>query len=184
MWSWLLGQGYDAMFGDMPKSQREQHLAEVMSKVPISRRFIGITNPYSQFAGKVEKAADASRIENWKQTRGLDMRADGYLYGKTVEKSEVNRYMKSFHDIDVYDKLEERFEFKRAIKDLPNRSLWLRMKGLDAKARAKIYYDRLQSADADERAQLRKEYNTVDIAGGVITDDFFDELSKLKREAH
>lgn len=181
IWSYLAGQGYDAAFGDLPKDMREKHLAEVLDKVPMVRRFFGVTNPYSEYAGKIEDAKEKSDIDRWIQNRGLDMRVEGYLYQGNVSRKEVVDYMKSFKDKDTYDRLKERFEFQEKIKDLPNRSFWLRLKGLTTEARAKVYVDRLESSTDEEREQLRKELATVIRAGGVVSKSFREEVSKLRQ---
>jgi hypothetical protein len=177
---YLLGQGYDAVFSDLPKKEREFHLAEVLSKTPVIKRFIGVTNPYSQFAKGIEEAAQESAVKKFVQDRGLDLRAEGYLFYKNTSPGEINEYMNSFKDKDVYNRLKERFDYQVAIKDLPNRSFWLRLKGLDTDARAKVYYDRLESANAEERAQLMKEEAIVKHAGGVITEEFKQEVMKRR----
>ncbi|MCK4814416.1 hypothetical protein KA005_01495, partial [bacterium] len=180
LWSYLLGQGYDAAFGDMPAVKKEQHLTETLSKIPVVKRFFGITNPYSQFAQPIDEAMTKSDIERWVQNRGLDMRVDGYLFDKNVTRKEVVDYMKSFKDKDVYDRLKERFVFQEKVKDLPNRSFWLRLKGLTAAARAKVYVGRLESSLPEERDQLRQELAIVIRAGGVVSDEFRSEVMKLK----
>lgn len=180
-WSYLLGEGYDKIFGNLPKDKKEQHLVMVLSQFPGIKRFIGVTNPYSQYAKGVEEAKEQSDVDRWIQTRGLDVRAEGYLFDKTVSKAEIDEYMRSFKDKDVYDRLKERFEFQEKVKDLPNRSLWLRMKGLTAEARARVYMDRLNKATPEEAAQVRSEMQTVIRAGGIITPEFREEVMKLMK---
>ena len=180
VWSWLLGQGYDAAFGDLPKEQKEQHLAMVLSKLPIIKRFFDVTHPYSQFAKSVDKAKEDSDVNRWTQNRGLDLRVDGYLYDKNVERKEVYKYMNSFKDVKVYDRLEERFRFKEDIKDLPNRSFWLRLKGLTVEARARVYVERYDNSTPEERKEMYKEESIVIGAGGVFSDSFYDEVSSLR----
>ena len=180
VWSYMLGQGYEAAFGDMPKSKKEQHLAMSLSKIPVVRRFYGLTNPYSQYAQPIDRAKEKSDIDRWVQNRELDVRVDGYLFDKTVKRKEVIDYIKGFKDKDIYDRLKERFEFQEKIKDLPNRSFWLRLRSLTTKTRAKIYVDRLNKADEEERKQLKKELATVIRAGGVVSKGFREEVMKLR----
>lgn len=180
VWSYLLGQGYEAAFGDLPKSKKEQHLAMVLSEIPVIRRFFGVTNPYSQFAQSIDKARQKSDIDRWVQNRGLDMRVEGYLFEKNVERKEVIDYMKSFKDKKVYDRLKDRFEFQEKVKALPNRSFWLRLKGLTVEARARVYVDRLEGATPEELEQLRKELAVVTRAGGVVSKEFRKEVSRLR----
>ncbi len=88
--------------------------------------------------------------------------------------------MRSFKDVDVYDRLVERFMFRHATKYLPNRGFWLRLKGLAVKPRAEAFFDRMEKATPEEAAQIGKEWRIVDEAGGVITNSFMDEVDKLR----
>jgi hypothetical protein len=179
MWSWLVGQGYDAAFSDLPKDNKEKHLAEVLAKTPVIKRFIGITNPYSQFASPVEKAREESSLDRWKQNRGLDTRVEGYLYKDNTTRFEIDSYMKSFKDKDIYDRLNDRFKFQEKTKDLPNRSFWLAVKGTpDTEARAKLYVNRLEK----EPEQTIAEYEFIKSKGGlgIITDAFRKEVEKVR----
>jgi anti-sigma regulatory factor (Ser/Thr protein kinase) len=181
-WGYLSGQGYDAMFGDLPKDMKEKHLAETLAKVPIVKRFIGITNPYSQFANTVEKAREGSVLDRWIENRGLDTLVEGYLYKDNVTRKEVIDYIsKTAKDKDTFDRLRDRFKFQEKIKDLPNRSFWLALKGTpDTDARAKLYMNRLANATPEERHQLMNEVGIVQSAGGVISDEFRKSVMKLK----
>jgi len=181
VWSYLLGQGYDAAFSDLPKSKKEQHLAQVISKIPVIKRFFGVTNPYSKHAKKFSEVEQESVLKNFVENRGFDTLVEGYLYDKNVSKKEVFSYLKSFKDIDTQDRLFDRYEFEIAIKNLPEKSFWRRMKGLLPEARAKMFYDRLEISSEDERKQLWKEFNIISTAGGVISDKFLDEYEKLKK---
>lgn len=181
VWSWLLSQGYEAAFGDMPKAKKEQHLAMTLSKMPVAKRFFGITYPYAQYAGEISDAKEKSDVERWIQNRGLDTLADGYLFEKNVERKELVKYMRSFKDRDVYDRLKDRFEFQEKTKNLANRSFWLSLKGLAPKARARVYVDRLESSTPEEREEIKKELAAVIRAGGVVSDEFREEVAGIRQ---
>ncbi len=182
IWAQIAGQGYDVLLGDMPKDKKEMHLAEVLSKTPVIRRFIGVTNPYSQFATPVEEARSMSTLERWIQNRGLDTLVDAYLYKEGTSRKEVVDYIRSFKDKDIGERLKDRFEFSEKIKDLPNRSFWLALQGTpDTEARAKLYVDRLKASNEEERAQLMKEVGIVNEAGGIISDEFKQATMRLRR---
>jgi len=179
-WSWLVGVGYDGLFSDLPKEKKEFHLADVLAKTPVIRRFIGVTNPYSQFSQPIDTARDESMVNRWVENRGLDQRIESYLY-EGGERKDVIDYITSFKDKDTYNRLRERFIFQEKIKDLPNRSFWLALKGTpDTEARAKIYVERLNRASAEEADQIMKELSIVQRAGGVVSDDFRKEVMKLR----
>uniref|UniRef100_A0A6M3KFS6 Uncharacterized protein n=1 Tax=viral metagenome TaxID=1070528 RepID=A0A6M3KFS6_9ZZZZ len=180
VWSYLLGKGYEELLGNLPESKKQQHLAMTLARIPVIKRFFGVTHPYSQSASDVEKAKEKDDIERWVQNSGLDMRMDGYFYEKNVERKEVFDYMSSFKDRKIYDRLKDRFEFEEKIQDLPNKSLWRRMRGLTVKARAEVFVKRLKSSSLDERAQLWEEYGIAAKAGGIVSEEFRQEVYRLR----
>ena len=180
VYSYLLGQGYDAMFSQMPKDQREKHLAEVLSKVPIVKRFFGITNPYSKFATGIERAEEEATIERFKENRQLDTLAEGYLFKDNVKREEVFDYISKAKDRDAADRLRERFKFQEATLNLPERSFWLRLQGVPVEARAKVFVDRLDKSSPEQQEQIWKEYAIMSRAGGVISKSFRREVSLLR----
>lgn len=183
MWSYLVGQGYDVMFGELPKDQKEKHLAEVLAKVPIAKRFFGVTNPYSQFAQPIEKAKEDSSLQTFVENRGLDTLVDGYLYKGNVKEAEINEYIRKAKDVDTFERLRDRYKFSVQIKDLSNRSFWLALKGIpDAEARAKVFVDRYDKASVKEREAIDRELGIVQQAGGVVSDSFKVEVGKLRNK--
>jgi hypothetical protein len=157
------------------------HLAEVLAKTPIAKRFIGITNPYTQYASSIEQAREESMLKRWVENRGLDQRVESYLY-EGGKRSDVIDYIKiTSKDQATEDRLKDRFIFQEKTKDLPNRSFWLSLKGTpDTDARAKLYVQRLESATPEEKEQLRKEEAIVNNAGGVISDEFKEAVMKYR----
>ena len=180
-WSWLVGQGYDAAFKTLPAEKKEQHLAEVLSKAPIAKRFIGITNPYSKFATPVEEAREEGMLKRWVENRGLDQRVDAFLF-EGGKRSDVIEYINhTSKDAATHDRLKDRFIFSEKIKDLPNRSFWLAVKGTpDTEARAKLFVQRFDTADPKEKEQLNKEIGIVQSAGGIISDEFKQAVMKIR----
>lgn len=179
IWSYLLGQAYDALRG-LPENKKRQHIAMTLAKMPVIRRFIGITHPYSKHAAKTEKYEEISAYDRWLQNEGLDTRVEGYLYQDTVKRDEIEKYIDSFDDSKVQDRLVSRFEFQEATKNLPNKSFWLRLKGLDVNARAMVFYDEYSHMSPEEKVELEKEMDQVYAAGGVLTDSFWDEVDRLE----
>jgi hypothetical protein len=181
MWSWLVGQGYDAAFKDISPDKKEQHLAETLSKIPIIKRFFGVTNSYSQFAEPINEAREDSMLKRWIENRGLDQRVDSFLF-EGGKRSDVIDYIKvTAKDQDTQDRLKERFIFSEKIKDLPNRSFWLSLKGIpDTEARAKVFVQRLDAASEVDRAAIMREVGIVQHAGGVISDKFKQDVMKFR----
>jgi len=197
-WAYLMGKGYEKLFADVPKEKVEQQWAEAftkkqkinamgkiitsLKKAPIIGRFIFVTNPYSKHAKKIEEEEEVHVLERWVQNRELDRLTDGYLFEKAYKREDVVKYYKSFKDPDTRKRLRERFDFQVDIKNLPERSFWLRLRGLAPEIRASRYYDRLKNASPKEHEQLMKEKRTVTKAGGFFTDSFWSELRKIRRE--
>ena len=184
MWGWMVGQGYEKVLGELPQDKREMHIAEALTKIPVIRRFIGITDPYAKFAQPIKETKEEGMFERWTQNRGLDAKVEGYLYQGNVERSEITDYIKSFKDKDIQDRLKDRFEFSVNIKELPNRSFWLSLKGVqDVDARAKLLNDRMRGSNDEQRAQLYREIATVEKAGGIISEDFKKAFMKYRSES-
>jgi hypothetical protein len=181
MWSYLLGKGYDELLGDLPKEKKSQHLAMVLARTPISKRFIGVTNPYTKHGDKIDKAQEEAIIKTYVENTNFDIVVDAYLYGKegVVTRNDVINEAKKYKDKEVYDRLIDRFKFEEGIKDLPERSFWSRMKGLRTEAKAKIFVDRLKSSNQEEEKQLWKEYGIISRAGGIVSSEFRSEVYKL-----
>jgi hypothetical protein len=178
IWTQMLMGGYEKAFSDLPKKEREQHLAMALARAPIARRFIGVTNPYSKFAEKIDKAEETQVLERFMENRGLDVLAEGQLFYGNVESKEVMKYMASFKDLDTFKRLKERYRFHMVTKDLPNRSFWLRLQGISVDARAQVFADRLKEASPEQRRELFKEYGIVARAGGIISDEFRSEVHR------
>lgn len=183
VWSYLVGKGYEELFGDFPDDKKEQHIAMTLAKTPVVKRFIGVTHPYSTRAARIEEHEEASELNRWIERRELDRLADGYLHGEGVERDEVLGYIRSFKDREVRDRLVERFKFKERIKDLSNRSYWLRLRSMRPEARAREYLDLMKGLPEEEKDRMRREeFPIVDKAGGVLTEDFRREVRKLQGE--
>jgi hypothetical protein len=180
MWFYLMGRGYDLLFKDVPKEQKEQHWAMILSKTPITNRFIFVTNPYSKYASDIEARRETDALERNVQDRELDRRTEGYLFKKSFERKDIFKYISSFKEKSIRDRLTERFDYQYAIRNIPERSFWLSLKGLNVKPRAKSYYDRWSKADPEERKQIAKEASIIGSAGKVLTKGFWDEFSKIR----
>lgn len=179
LWSYLMGKGYEELFADLPEDKKQQHIAMVLSRTPITGRFIGVTNPYSKHAEKFEEAEQASVLKKFVENRGVDTLIDQYLYEGVGDRKAIFDYIEQFNDKDTQDRLRDRFKWEEAIKDLPEKSFWRRMKGLNTDARARVFVERLNSSTPEERRQLWEEYGIISRAGGVISKSFRTEVLDL-----
>lgn len=182
MWSYLGGKAYSSVFGDLPKEEKEQHLAMTLSKIPAINRFFGVTNPYSKYAASITEAEAESATKRWIETRELDARINGYLYKGNVKKSEIFDYIRAQKDPNTQERLFERYVLAEGVKNLPNRSFWMRLQNLTTEARAKVFVDRMNKSSEAEKVQLNKEAGQAAAIGGILSDDFWVEVAKLRRK--
>lgn len=179
VWSYLVGKGYEEVFGDLPKSKKKQHLAMVLSETPIVKRFIGVTNPYSKHAKKFSEKEQRDMIENFVENQQLDLLVHQYLYEDTATTQDIAKYINQFKDPDTQDRLLERFDWERAIKNLPEKSFWRRMKGLSPRSRAELFAGQLKKSSVEEKRELWRQLGIISAAGGVVTDKMLDELEAI-----
>jgi hypothetical protein len=181
MYAQLLGKAYEGAFGDLPQKDREATLAESLSKVPVIKAFFGITNPYSKFADTLQQAKDKAEIDNFIETRGLDIRVDAYLIDNTMDRVDVVNYIREFKNKDIEDKLMKDFKFQEYTKDLSNRYFWTGLKRIpDIRRRAEVYVKRLDASNEKEFQQLMDEVTIVTRAGGIFSKEFNDEVARVR----
>jgi len=156
-------------------------LSEWIASVPLVKSFFKITNPYSKYAQVISKSEEMSEVKRFTENRGLDVRAEGYLYDGNYDKADVVDYMKSFNDKDVYDRLKKRFDFQVKTKDLDNRSFWLRLEGLGLEARARAYVETFDKASDTELINLQSQQSQVLKIGGFFTEEFNKEVRKYRQ---
>lgn len=191
MWGSLVGGAYDKMFSDVPQSQKQLHLAEVLAKTPGFSRFIGITNPRAA-TEKIETDAQQHSIaKRMVEDTGLDARVNGYLYDNIYTRKDVIDFIRSQKDITVEKRMLDDLEFSTAAKDLPHKGFWLSLRRMPVDARAEAFVGYLNQALPGEKAEIRKEMGRVNMigkkpdkpptGGGVFTDEFWMEVGKLKR---
>ena len=185
-WSWLAGQGYDLMFKDTSQDVKSLYVANMWEKsadYPIVNRFVGLTNPVTQYIQNIERHEEDAAIEKLKLDTGLKMKVDAYLY-EGGKRSDVLNYIKeNAKDYATFERLRDNFEFQEKIKNLENRSFWILMKNVpDTEARAKIFVDRYWPATEKEKEAIRKEMAIVELAGGIISDPFKEAVGRLINE--
>jgi lysozyme len=180
LWSYLVGKGYESL-RDVPKDEREQHLAMVLSRTPVIKRFIGITSPYTKYKSGIKESEQSVDLDYWIQNRELDRRVNGFFMGSN-DRKEIWKYIGEFKEENIRKRLIERFDFHMAMKDVPERAFWLKLQAMKTPAKARVYYERWMNVkdDPSRLKQLNKESARVDAAGGVFSDSFWDEFSKLR----
>ncbi len=184
MWGDIVGGAYEKVFGNMPKDKKEQHLAQAISKYPIIKRFLGLTNPYSKFADKANEIEQKATLERFVENRNFDLRVDGYVNQGTITWKEVHNFIGQQRDKDTRDRMRSELKFAERAKGLPNLSFWMRMKGMpNLEARAKFYlYRKNKATSPEEKAALFNEERQVNRIGGILTDEFRKEVRKVEME--
>ena len=173
-------KAYDEIFGNLPESQREELLADAISKVPGVRRFYGVTNPEAGHLKDVDEIADERRDINWQINSGLDEVTDGYLYAGTKSYDDVMDYIAKWSDPAVRDRLVKDYLYQETIKELPHHRWWKYLRRLDTQGRAEAYVKRMRNATPAEIDQLNNESAAIMAAGGVFTKDFIVRVHLLE----
>lgn len=182
MFAQLLGIPYQKAFGQLPPTERAASWTETLANVPILRTFFKLTNPYAKQSVIIDSAREQGEVRIYTQNVGLDTRVNGYLYDGNYSRHDVERYIRSFKDEDTQDRLQSRFDFAVAARDLPNKAFWLQLKGIaDTEARARAYVEAMNQAKPEEYAQLKHEQRKVEDIGGVLTEGFWDHVSQIRR---
>jgi len=176
----LVGWGYKQLFDGLPDSNKEQHLAMILSKNPILRRFIKVTNPYNRHAELVEDASRDSSTKRWTNTMELDRLTEGYLFHDNVKVEEIRSFVKEVAKKDGADeasRLFDRFRFQKKVRNLDNRVLWLRLHRLTPEARARVFHEVWSKASESRKVEMRKEMAII--GKKVFSEQFFREYRRL-----
>lgn len=186
-WTYVVGKGYDTAFGDVPKEMKEEHLALILAEVPGIKRFIKTSKIGSSRLDKQDKIITEAEFESFVDSRNVDFYAKAHhWYGAEGADKELRNYLRRSDirkDPDKWERLNNRAEFIRSVKDLPERNTWLKLWYKSAEVKVKDYVDRQESARTKEdKAKLRKQMGVVLGAKGYAGDKFWEEVGKVKRQ--
>lgn len=181
-----VGALYKTFFSDQPDDIQEMFLAQMLKENevlgPLSRRWLGVTNPNSRFSDKFNEAEVEAHTKNFVATRGLDLLAKGYLYDKNRDVSEVTKFIREYSkEPELQKSLWERYEMHKlmAAGKIEDSGWWLRMQGAEPETKAKMYRDRIKNSRPEEVARIKREANLVP---GIFSDRFWDEYGKVLRQ--
>ncbi|KKM15375.1 hypothetical protein LCGC14_1696710, partial [marine sediment metagenome] len=177
LYSHLVGWGYKELFDDLPESENEQHIAMMLSQLPVLKRFIKVTNPYNKYRELVDDVSKDVSTKRWINTRNVDRLTEGYLFHKNVKLDEVREFIRSVGKKDGKEEAERMFRrlnFQTKVKDLNNRVFWLKLQRLTPEARAKVFSDVWSKANPERKEEMRGEMRII--GKGVFTERFFKEL--------
>ena len=179
------------MFDDLPKSERDQHWAEILSKFSITKPFIKTTSPYTKYKRVIEEAEGVVATKREINTGHIDRLVEGYLFHKNVKIDEIREAIRSAGKADgkdEADRLFDRFVFQRKVEDLDNRIFWLRLQKLVPEARAIVFNKIWSKASLARKDDMRYEMSVLrgryekSRKKGIFSDQFFRELAKIQAE--
>jgi hypothetical protein len=183
---WAFGKAYEGLFNSMPEKLMERTWQETIIKSPGFKRLFGLS-----FLGAYRQVGDEAR---WKQQEAVDKR--DYVRRSEFDKimderekgGEVRDKLRTFYrevgreDEDARDRFEDEADQLRMIERLPNKSLWKGMLNKSNELKAMDYYERMKiESSPEEQASLRRELRILEDAG-FISDDFHDELRRIRRK--
>lgn len=182
LYSHMAGWGYDKLFDELPESEREQHIAMVLARTPVTRRFVKVTNPLNQFREVIDDTQIDVGTKRWINTRELDRLAEGYLFHDNVERKEIKKFILGVTKKDGKaegERLFKRLEFQNKIKGLGNRNFWLILQRMAPEARAKVFKERWDNSNPTQKKEMKKEIRVI--GERVFSEEFFNQLGRLTK---
>jgi hypothetical protein len=174
----LTGVAWKQIMDNLPESQKQDVVEQIILKKPFIRRMLKSTDPYYAQQKMLEKTKIDENTKRYKITLEFDELMGKYLNNKKT-KDEVKAFIKE-QPKEESDRLIRRYRRSLKLKDLPDRRWWLNLSGLSPEARASVYWVRWSGADEEEKAKLEKYKK---IAPGIMSQRFADKLRKLKRKS-
>jgi hypothetical protein len=174
----LFGYAYEQAFSDLPKEMRQQHWLQTLANFPGINRIIGVTQPNydrQQTANEIVNDDEFKRVVRDGQ---FDMMATQYAWHGVNTFDQLNKFMKD-QDYDTYKDMESKLRFIEKTKDLPNRSMWLRMWHYNPEVKAREFDQTYEAASPAEKRQLDIEFGQVMRIGGYVTKEFMAAHQKI-----
>jgi hypothetical protein len=179
IWTSLVGAGFNQIFDDMPKSERNKVTQEIVTQSPFIRRIARSTKPYTEQQRGVDEARLKSQTESYKVTRKLDELA--YQYFDSQEQSDKQKVLDF---IKQQPRIKQRALLQRVRRNkryynIPDRRWWVNLSSLDPETRATVFYTRWSQVSADEKRKLTHYMKTLP---GIRSQRFMYKLNKLRSQ--
>ena len=179
--TWLSGKFFDRVFGPGTEDEREMMLGETLSKIPISRRFIGLTlTEEEKLRDQDNEDITEERLKSFIVKRGMKSLEKDLLVNGNGTIADLYAYKhsqpKKYHEM-----LQKEIDFALELDKYGKgyRSFWIRMrKPISVETKAKMFYRRLKKAKPEEKIRLdfhRKMF-------GYDSEAFNKALFKLRAE--
>lgn len=174
----LVSTGIDAVWGDLSEEIKSKPFTQLLAENPGIRRIMANTNPYISERSVIEKTKLDINTKDYQQNMSVDKLANQFIKNKSKEKGkEVLAFIKT-QPVTDYDRLAKRFIQNIKYADLPDRSWWLTVHGMDPEGRATVFYDKFSKASKGKQKEM------LTVAGkleGFVTDKFVEQLKLLKK---
>lgn len=151
----MVGAGMKELMDPLPEAVKAKTTTEILTSNPSVRRFMSATPPVSEsLKQRTQELGVEENTRRYKQSREIDsmlMRMDA----GDLKRQDVIGYIRTQPPLDR-QRLLKRMQHSLQVKDIPDKSWWLDAAELLPEARAKIFAERFNQADPEERKRLTK----------------------------
>lgn len=183
----VVGGALNLMFKEAPEKDKRKITAEILTRLPIIRRFAKLTPPYSEEELKqAEKVATEESTRRYKQRRELNKMSNEFyrkLKDDKVTDKELLREIKVFikqQPKEDQDRLYQRFKKYELVYDIPDKSWWLDISNMPPEARATVFWTKYMESKKEEKEELIKLAKRVP---GIWSDRFYKRLKLLLKKS-
>ncbi len=155
----MAGYGWKQIFDEMPEAEKHKVTEELILNKPFIRRMVNETSSFNKQRKEVEEIKIQSNTERYIVNREFDILTNNYLDGMATRK-DVNDFINSQERKDR-KRLKTRLKKSERLKDVPDRTWWLKASSLNPEARATVYWNRWKNADDEEKKMLRTNLRKV-----------------------
>jgi len=178
----LVGEGLNAILGQLPEQYKDKTTMEIITKQPIIRRMLSSTRPGEEFRQELDKLKMEENTRRFVARRELDNLATEYFREKDETEVE-NQSLKQqiFTHIKAQPEAEQgtlvqRFHRMERLYRIPDRGWWLTLASMPPEARATAFFSRWVTSDEEEKKRLRE---TMIRVPGIRSDRFDTRLVAL-----
>lgn len=181
----LLGTGYELAFGEIPKELKERHYGMILNEVPGVNDVLGITHPFAKHEKALEKAETLDTAYRHSHNCLVDNVVDATITGD-ADVADMAAVLDKVKDREEQERMYNRYKFSIGVKDLPEKSFWISLSNMTAKARAIAFTETLARYQKNGWIdEFNKQMNSAwavdktlsDLS--IFTERFWDEVEKL-----
>jgi hypothetical protein len=176
--AWLAGEGLDQIFEKLPEQQREETSRTWLSRIPLVKRFLRVTEPYRAFEKTNEQIAQETATERLTRSMELDAIADKIANGKAT-RAEAMGYIRQ-QPMEEIQRLNTRLQRDLAWAKVPDRRWWVDLSESPPESAAAKYWFRYEQSNAEERKALEATLHQLHNPR-IATDKFMHKLTQLRK---